>query len=103
MKRIGSIAVGGRQMLLDQGNYKKGEIAIQLVSIDDCGFPEPWGVLTTNIPGVHLDRDEILVKTWGENEQFRSPLLASGFFEDTGRRIPTGYVMAEVWQLQGTA
>jgi hypothetical protein len=103
MKTIGTIQAYGQTLELKQGTYRgrNGAIAISLTGTDEDGFPAPYGALTVSIPGVQLAKDEILVKTWGENEEFRTPALTSGLFQDTGRRVPTGFVAAEVWKLTG--
>lgn len=100
MKNIGTIEAYGKPLRLQLDKYRGGATAIRIVGDDEeFGGEEPWGVLTVNIPGTPLAQDEILVKTWSENEPFRAPALATGLFEDTGRRIPSGFVLAEVWKL----
>lgn len=58
---------------------------------------EPYGNVSVNVPGYALAPNEVLVKTWGENAPARQPLLASGVFVDTGKRVPCGFEQAEVW------
>lgn len=78
--------------------YTKGNrLALTLVSEDGS----PWGTLTVNLPDAPLADDEILVKTWSENAFYREPALNSGLFVDTGRRVPTGLALAEVWRYTG--
>lgn len=61
---------------------------------------EPYAVLTVCIPevGTYLGPNEILVKTWSENMPIRASALASPYFTDTGKRVPTGFVEAEIWK-----
>jgi hypothetical protein len=40
------------------------------------------------------------VKAWSENEPLIAPLLATGLFEDTGRRTPTGYAVSPTWRIK---
>ncbi len=47
-----------------------------------------------------MEKDGILVKTWSENEAFAKAALATGLFEDTGKRFPTGFVEAQIWKLK---
>jgi hypothetical protein len=62
----------------------------------------PTTRLTCNLPEVPLtDRLLVCVKAWSENEPLRDALLDSGFLEDTGARVRTGYALAEVWRLSG--
>jgi hypothetical protein len=82
-----------RQYLMD-GNAT----SIQLVTVSD--HPEPFATLTCYIPGVELADDEVMIKTWSENKLVAKTALASGLFEDTGKRIPTGFVLAEIWRVK---
>lgn len=60
---------------------------------------EDWGRLTVNIlPWIPLNDREILVKTWSENRTWAPLILENGPFRDTGRRVPSGFVHAEVWE-----
>ena len=47
--------------------------------------------------------DEFCVKTWSENEVLVAPMLATGLFEDAGRRVPSGHVVAPVWRIKDPA
>lgn len=89
------------------------DIAGQTVNLFGCRFSfghppgfvlvteqgAPYGTVSANVPGYPLDDDEVLVKTWDENAAARQPLLASGVFKDTGKRVPCGFVEAEVWKI----
>lgn len=77
---------------LEEQKYMDGSTAI--TAIEDSG--EPFGVMTVCVPGTQLNENEILVKTWSENV-WVSQLLGKGF-TDTGRRVKTGYVEAQVWK-----
>ncbi len=44
--------------------------------------------------------DEFCVKSWSENEPLIEPLLATGLFEDTGRRTATGYAVSPTWRIK---
>lgn len=70
--------------------------AVELVMVDDG---TPFCTLTCNIPGVELKDNEILVKTWSENEEVAACALTSGLFKDTGKRVPTGFVEAQIWEV----
>ena len=84
--------------VIDVATYHNGRPAIQLVTISDG---EPFGTLTCNIPEYNLEENEILVKTWSENEEMAKCCLQSGFFKDTGKRVPTGFMEAQVWKILG--
>ena len=101
---IGHISTPYGQAAILVGRYPVGgAIAIQLV--DDESLSKPLATFTTNIvPYVAaVAEDEFCVKTWNENEVFVAPMLDTGLFEDTGRRVPSGYVVAPVWRIKDPA
>uniref|UniRef100_A0A6M3IK18 Uncharacterized protein n=1 Tax=viral metagenome TaxID=1070528 RepID=A0A6M3IK18_9ZZZZ len=83
---------------LEETKYMNGAKAIKIIS-EDC---EPFATLTVNIPEVihELEEDEILVKTWSENEEIANELRNSELFTDTGKRVSTGFVQAEIWKVK---
>jgi hypothetical protein len=86
------------------GRYPAGgAIAIQLVA--DDGPAEPMAMFSTNLVpyGAQVSCDEFCVKTWSENEAFVAPMLSTGRFEDTGKRVPSGYVISPVWRIKDPA
>jgi len=62
---------------------------------------EPFATLTTNIPGVKLAEDELLIKGWSENEATAKAAMKTGWFERTNKIVPTGFAVAEVWRVLG--
>ena len=94
--------LGGATILV--GRYPAGgAIAIQLVTDDES--PEPMATFSTNLVrcGAQVSSDEFCVKTWSENEVFVAPMLSIGLFEDTGKRVPTGYVVSPIWRIKDPA
>lgn len=86
------------------GRYPAGgAIAIQLVADDEP--TEPIATFSTNLIayGAQVACDEFCVKTWSENEVLVSPMLSTGLFEDTGKRVPSGYVVSPVWRIKDPA
>ncbi len=82
------------------GRYPAGgAIAIQLV--DDDEPMEPIATFSTNLVpyGATVANDEFCVKTWSENEDLVSPMLSTGLFQDTGKRVPSGHVVSPVWRI----
>lgn len=76
-----------------------GPMAVFLV---DSEAGDRIGVLSVNLPeSAELAEGEFCAKTWSENEPLVRPALASGLFEDTGRRVHAGFVEAQVWRLVG--
>ena len=86
------------------GRYPAGgAIAILLVADDEQA--EPMATFSTNLVpcGAEVSRDEFCVKTWSENEVFVAPMLSTGLFEDTGKRVPSGYVVSPIWRIKDPA
>jgi len=78
------------------GQYQNGRVAVQLV---DAKTSEPFATLTVNIPQATVSDNEIIVKTWTENEPVARAAFESGLFHDTGKRIPTGFSQAQIWKV----
>lgn len=60
---------------------------------------EPFAMLSVNLVDEPLDesKNEVHIKSWAENKDIADQLRNSKWFTDTGRRVPTGWVEAEVW------
>ena len=100
-QRIGRIETPYGSAALLVGRYPAGgAIAVQLVSNDEP--TEPLATFSTNLVpyGAQLSSDEFCVKTWSENEALVAPMLSTGLFEDTGKRVPSGYVVSPVWRIK---
>lgn len=82
------------------GYVNGGGTAIALY--DDEG---PYATLSVNALGTSevLPQNEFCAKVWTENEHLRAPMLESGLFEDTGRRVSLNEVTAEVWRITAPA
>ena len=96
---IASFKVNGRDINLFGCRYSVGPVHQFVLATDDG---EPFGTVTVNVPGYPLADDEVPVKTCEENAPARQPLLNSGVFMDTGKRVPCGDAEAEVWKLLPT-
>jgi hypothetical protein len=81
--------------------YMNGRIAIETKVADGEEAGEPYGILTCNLPDEKIEDGQIIVKTWSENEGLAAAALGSGLFRDTGKRIPTGFVQAQIWEVLG--
>lgn len=100
---LGKLKFKSEEMLvLLEGKYEDDTPCVKIRSetkpADDTDL---WATLTVCL-GVGkkvLEPTEFIVKTWGENQEITDALLKSGLFIDTAKRIPTGYVVASIWQL----
>lgn len=92
----------GLRLYLFLDFYDNGRFAINLYDHDNFDpFEEaPYHILTVNLPDFPLEPNEFCVKTWREGEDVARAALASGLFMDTGRRVATGFVEAQVWRFQ---
>lgn len=89
------VTIDGTHMVLRFSVYDNDRLAIQLFK--DL---EPYATITVNLPNDYLDEGEFFVKTWAENEDITAILKQSDIFIDTGRRVSTGFVQAEVWRFK---
>lgn len=99
MKTIGRANTVYGKVLIRVGRYPAGgALYVDLFNKADG----PVTTLSTNLVpyGAAVASDEFTVKCWSENEPVIDAMLATGLFEDTGRRIPTGYVTAPVWRIK---
>lgn len=94
MKKIGTLVVDGEEIDILHTQYKNGTIGLQLM--DDEG---PYATFTYGLPGVALAEGEFLAKAGAENESLRQPMLDTGLFVDTGRRVESGFIEIEVWKM----
>ena len=79
------------------GSYpRSGQTAVQLF----LAGGELLATLSLNIPekGNLLGEGEFFAKTYSENEEIAQACLASGRFEDTGKRVASGFVQVEIWK-----
>jgi hypothetical protein len=64
----------------------------------------PYLTLSVNPPEpIALAPDEFVAKTWSENTMTAALALDSGLFEDTGGRVPMGFVTGEIWRITPSA
>lgn len=74
-------------------NYANGRTALQLFDVEN---DEPFTTATVNVPEAHLEKDEILIKNYSENEGLLDVLVAANIVKDTGRTIPVGFTKAHI-------
>jgi hypothetical protein len=99
MRKIGEVEVLGQRLAVMEKEAPAYQCGVKYFLMDD--EEDEWATITTNIVGLALESGEFPVKTWSENEILREPLLASGLFVDTGKRVSTGFVEAELWRRAG--
>jgi hypothetical protein len=101
MKEVEIDAVGGKlKVFLRESEYSNGRKAI--VAIDaECG--QPWGMLTVNVVEAVLLPDEMIVKTYSENEGWALQIveLFPELFESAGWDATVGRVSCPVYRFKG--
>lgn len=91
---------GGYLCNVVKGQYANRATAIQLAdAIDDS----PVTTASVNIPGIseNLPENEMVLKSYSENEGMLEALVDAGIVEDTGRRVHSRYVEMPVVRLVG--
>lgn len=89
---------GTGKLYATRNAYVGQPISLSLVEETPYGY-EPFADLTKSFPSAELEKGEVFVKTYAENDILRSGLLESGYFEDTGRRADLGFCHLEAWRL----
>lgn len=79
---------------LEKGHYANGRVALTLH--DEEG---QVACATVNLPEHDIQPEEIIVKTWSENEKMLDFLISNHIVADTGREIRTGFSVARVCKL----
>lgn len=93
------IAIAGRGKLYAERNAYVGQpLRLRVVEMFGNGFA-PFADFTKVHAPAGIPQDAVLVKTYSENAPLRTILLSTGYFSDSGRRVPIGYAELEVWLL----
>lgn len=85
-----------QMMTIIKAYYQQGG-GVCLRVVDEAGWP--YATLTSNPYGLAtLEPGEYLIKTHSENKGVARAVLESGLFVDTKKRVPSGFVVLEVWR-----
>ena len=83
-------------VFLKRKKYSNGRTAIELIDAEDgC----PVMTATVNIPDAHLEKDEIIIKNYSENEGVLDFLIENGITSKPDRWITSGWVTCPVVKL----
>lgn len=96
--KIGSAVIAGTPVGFYKTQYASApfNLAITGECEDDC--PEPWATVSVNL-GNAMEPDEFVVSH--NILHYAKDLLATGFFEDTGKRVDYGHVrQCPIWRLK---
>ena len=75
------------------GNYQNGMTALELIDTED---DEVVMVATVNIPDAQIEKDELIIKNYSENEGVLEALQKLGIIGPVLRTIRTGFVTCPV-------
>ena len=81
---------------IQTNRYTNGNLAVQLMQEG-----EPYATLSTNVEGVTMDNDCFIAKNYSENEGLLDQFVESGLFEDTGRKVDSGFVCIPIYKFNG--
>jgi len=74
-------------------------------SLDDndpeATYMAPFAKVTVNMPEVHLNEGEVLIKDYAENAELVAALVEAGWLLPTGREVNSGFVFPMVARLGG--
>lgn len=86
----------GYKCRIEFSQYQQGTAKLQLW---DVLSHAPCATATVNIPGVHLEEDEVIIKNYAENAGMLSALVRAGVVAPTGRTVPVGGSQAKIYTL----
>lgn len=83
--------------VLKLGKYDNNDrTAIQLINARDGS---PVAVATVNIPDAPLEKDEVIIKNYSENEGMLDALVNAGIVQQTGKKVQSGFVDCDICKL----
>ena len=80
----------GQDVIIQYGKYSDGSKAISLIcdSGEDAGAP--YAIATIYYPELNLEKDEVVIKSYAENEGILEMLEAEGVLKRTDRIVLSG-------------
>ena len=93
---IGKVNFIGFDCVVEKGEYQNGRPALQLIDANDGA---PVATATVNMPGVDLEENHVFIKDYSENEGMLDALVHARIVEDTGIRMPSGFIQLPLCRL----
>ena len=81
---------------LNIGKYSDGRTCLQLIETEDGA---PVMMATVNIPGAVLEKDEVIIKNYSENEGVLEFLIENGIVSQPLRWVASGWVTCPIVKL----
>ena len=83
--------------IVQKRQYENGRPALRLIDAEDGS---PITSATVNLPDKRLGKNQVLVKSYSENEGLLEALVAAGVVKPTGQMVRSGFVEVPVCELQ---
>lgn len=77
-------------------NYENNDRVALELSLEDG---ETWCIATVNMPEIALESDEVIIKTYSENEGVLECLMNANVISAPLRFVPAGYSQAPIVKL----
>ena len=82
------------------GRYYNGRIAITYSIVEDEEIgQEPFCTATINLPDEPLEEDEVIIKSYAENEGLYQCMMRDGVISEVIRWVRSGFIEAPVCRL----
>lgn len=84
------------ECVIETARYSNGRLAIELIDTED-GMP--FTTATINIPEEPLGDDEVIIKTYSENEGLEQVLVQADIITEKVRYVSSGFISAPVYKV----
>lgn len=84
------------EVTVQLGTYGNGRVAIELYTLEG----EPFMVASVNVPSVHLEEDEVIIKDYSENEGVLNFLEDNNIVHATPYAVQVGHTYCKICILQ---
>lgn len=96
MEKMADIKFKKWDCRLEKGVYNNGRIALELVNVKN---DEPVLVATVNVPEVDIEKDEVVIKNYSENEGILEVMVKAKIISEPIRFITTGHTSSPICKL----
>ena len=79
--------------VVEKHAYQNGRTCLQLVDSEDG---EPIATATINVPEIHLEQNEVIIKNYSENEGILDCLIENEYIVKTGKQVEIGFTTCEI-------
>lgn len=84
------------EVTIQLGTYGNGRVAIELYTLEQ----EPFMIASVNVPSVHLEEDEVIIKDYSENEGVLKFLEDNNIVHATPYAVQVGHTYCKICILQ---